>query len=211
MCQASVSPDQISTFSNIYRHKSPIPTLYQLIESRTVYLVSFFCNWSIIQILYYFLSLIHHPTWELNLMFDVYYRKTKAFRAIAPSSVVFQKWLEHFFLLDKSWRKRKKWKWRLDCPHFHFEAHKSYYNGKNNFWILQLLFPPASAPPLPPSPSNTEAWWPPHLTQRSKGRVVNQEVLSQLSRIYYDLVSQLSNVQWASWAGAPPHWEKKLL
>ena len=43
------------------------------------------------KILYYFLSLIHHPTRQLNLMFDVYYRKTKAFRAIAPSSVVFQK------------------------------------------------------------------------------------------------------------------------
>ena len=39
VCEASVSPDQISTFSNIYRHKTPILTLYQLIESRTVYLV----------------------------------------------------------------------------------------------------------------------------------------------------------------------------
>ena len=27
VCQASVSPDQISTFSDIYRHKSPILTL----------------------------------------------------------------------------------------------------------------------------------------------------------------------------------------
>ena len=42
-------------------------------------------------ILDYFLSLIHHPTRELNLMFDVYYRITKALGAIAPSSVVFQK------------------------------------------------------------------------------------------------------------------------
>ena len=39
MCQASATPDQISTFSNIYRYTSPILTLYQLIESRTVYLV----------------------------------------------------------------------------------------------------------------------------------------------------------------------------
>ena len=39
VCEASVTPDQISTFSNIYRHKSPILTLYQLIESCTVYLV----------------------------------------------------------------------------------------------------------------------------------------------------------------------------
>ena len=31
-CQALVSPDQISTFSDIYRHKSPILTLYQLIR-----------------------------------------------------------------------------------------------------------------------------------------------------------------------------------
>ena len=30
--QTSVSPDQISTFSDIYRHKSPILTLYQLIR-----------------------------------------------------------------------------------------------------------------------------------------------------------------------------------
>ena len=37
-----MSPDQISTFSNIYKHKSPILTLYQLIESRTVYLVQLF-------------------------------------------------------------------------------------------------------------------------------------------------------------------------
>ena len=42
--QASVSPDQTSTFSNVYRHKSPILTLYQLIESRTVYLVEFLGN-----------------------------------------------------------------------------------------------------------------------------------------------------------------------
>ena len=35
VCWASVSPDQISTFSNIYRHKSPILTLYQLIPSST--------------------------------------------------------------------------------------------------------------------------------------------------------------------------------
>ena len=30
VCQASVSPDQISTFSNIYRHTSPLLTLYHL-------------------------------------------------------------------------------------------------------------------------------------------------------------------------------------
>ena len=39
--------------------------------------------------------------------------------------------------------------------------------GENNFWILQFLFPPAFAPPLPPSTSNTEASWPPHFAQRS--------------------------------------------
>ena len=32
VCQASVSFDQISTFSDIYRHKSPILTLYQIIR-----------------------------------------------------------------------------------------------------------------------------------------------------------------------------------
>ena len=31
--QASVSPDQISSFSNIYRHTSPLLTLYHLIPS----------------------------------------------------------------------------------------------------------------------------------------------------------------------------------
>ena len=35
MSQALVSPDQISTFSNIYRHKSPLLTLYHLIPSST--------------------------------------------------------------------------------------------------------------------------------------------------------------------------------
>ena len=33
--QASVSPDQISTFSNIYRHTSPLLTIYHLISSST--------------------------------------------------------------------------------------------------------------------------------------------------------------------------------
>ena len=35
VCQASVSPDQISTFSNIYRHTSPLLALYHLIPSST--------------------------------------------------------------------------------------------------------------------------------------------------------------------------------
>ena len=35
VCQASVSPDQISTFSNIYRHTSPLLTMYHLISSST--------------------------------------------------------------------------------------------------------------------------------------------------------------------------------
>ena len=34
-CQASVTPDQISTMSNIYRHTSHLPTLYHLIPSST--------------------------------------------------------------------------------------------------------------------------------------------------------------------------------
>ena len=34
-CQASVSPDQIYTYSNIYRHTSPLLTLYHLIPSIT--------------------------------------------------------------------------------------------------------------------------------------------------------------------------------
>ena len=33
VCEASVSPDQISTFSNIYRHTSPMLTLYHVIPS----------------------------------------------------------------------------------------------------------------------------------------------------------------------------------
>ena len=35
VCEASVSPDQISTFSNIYRHTSPLLTMYHLIPSST--------------------------------------------------------------------------------------------------------------------------------------------------------------------------------
>ena len=35
VCEALVTPDQISTFSNIYRHTSPLLTLYHLIPSRT--------------------------------------------------------------------------------------------------------------------------------------------------------------------------------
>ena len=35
MSEASVTPDQISTFSNIYRHTSPLLTLYHLIPSIT--------------------------------------------------------------------------------------------------------------------------------------------------------------------------------
>ena len=35
VCQASVTPDQISTFSNIHRHTSPLLTMYHLIPSST--------------------------------------------------------------------------------------------------------------------------------------------------------------------------------
>ena len=35
VCEASVTPDQISTFSNIYRHSSPLLTMYHLIASST--------------------------------------------------------------------------------------------------------------------------------------------------------------------------------
>ena len=35
VCQVSVTPDQISTFSNIYRHTSPLLTMYHLIPSST--------------------------------------------------------------------------------------------------------------------------------------------------------------------------------
>ena len=35
VCQASVTPNQISTFSNIYRHTSPLLTMYHLIPSST--------------------------------------------------------------------------------------------------------------------------------------------------------------------------------
>ena len=139
------------------------------------------------------LSSVHHSLLINHKIFDIYLT-TKAFRAIAPSSVVFQKWLEH---LDWTKVKRKKRKVKVETrlpplSLFSSKHTKVTTMEKNNFWILQLLFPPASAPPLPPSPSNTEAWWPPHLTQRSRGRVGNQEVLSQLTRIYYDLVSQCS-------------------
>ena len=35
VCEASVSPNQISTFSNVYRHTSPLLTMYHLISSST--------------------------------------------------------------------------------------------------------------------------------------------------------------------------------
>ena len=35
VCEASVTPNQISTFSNIYRHTNPLLTLYHLISSST--------------------------------------------------------------------------------------------------------------------------------------------------------------------------------
>ena len=35
VCEASVTPNQISTFFNIYRHTSPLLTLYPLIPSST--------------------------------------------------------------------------------------------------------------------------------------------------------------------------------
>ena len=35
VCQASVTPDKISTFSNIYRHTSPLLTMYHVISSST--------------------------------------------------------------------------------------------------------------------------------------------------------------------------------
>ena len=35
VCEGSVTPDQISTFSKIYRHTSPLLTLYHLIPSST--------------------------------------------------------------------------------------------------------------------------------------------------------------------------------
>ena len=35
VCEVSVTPDQISTFSNIYRHTSPLLTMYHLIPSST--------------------------------------------------------------------------------------------------------------------------------------------------------------------------------
>ena len=35
VCEATVTPDQISPFSNIYRHTSPLTTLYHLITSST--------------------------------------------------------------------------------------------------------------------------------------------------------------------------------
>ena len=34
-CEASVTPNQVSTFSNIYRHTSPLLTLYHLIPNIT--------------------------------------------------------------------------------------------------------------------------------------------------------------------------------
>ena len=35
VCEVSITPDQISTFSNIYRHTSPLLTMYHLIPSST--------------------------------------------------------------------------------------------------------------------------------------------------------------------------------
>ena len=58
------------------------------------------------------LSLPYPPYYSrVEFEFDVYCRKTKAFRAIAPSSVVFQRWLEHF---DWTKVKRKKRKVKVE-------------------------------------------------------------------------------------------------
>ena len=43
--QALLSPDQISTFSNIYRHTSPLLTLYPLISSITNLYWPVPCSW----------------------------------------------------------------------------------------------------------------------------------------------------------------------
>ena len=162
-------------------------------------------------VLYWFLSSVHHSLLINHKIFDIYLT-TKAFRAIAPSSVVFQKWLEH---LDWTKVKRKKRKVKVETrlpplslfssKHTKVTTMGKTISGSSSSCFLPplLLHCPQVPPILRPdglliSPKDPrEEWW--------------TKKFSLLTRIYYDLVSQLSNVQWASWAGAPPHWEKKLL
>ena len=85
-----------------------------------------------------FSSLIHHT--EQSWIWHLFWTWTKAFRAIAPSSVVFQDRLEHCKMTKR--KHLRKWEWWPNGPHFHFEAQQSLTSGKNNVWILQFLFLP---------------------------------------------------------------------
>ena len=74
VCQASVTPDQISTFSNIYRHTSPLLTMYHLIPISTNLYWPSTSQYRHIQTQYHQVQImIHHPVrpssanWKISL------------------------------------------------------------------------------------------------------------------------------------------------
>ena len=61
-------------------------------------------------------------------------------------------------------------------------------SAKNSFWILQFLFLPTSAPSLPPSPANAEAWWPPqstHLSFSDHTPALNRTIMKKCEGIHF--------------------------
>ena len=91
-------------------------------------------------------------------------QQSKAFGAIAPSSVAFQLQLELFS--NTKGPKLRKWKWLVCCNHFHFKNTWSIYCEKTRTGS-------SSSPPLPPllfsshCPESllTEALRPPHMVR----------------------------------------------
>ena len=106
------------------------------------------------------LSSVHHSLLINHKIFDIYLT-TKAFRAIAPSSVAFYWQLEQFNITKDP--KLRKWKWPLlpesKSGNFHQETHEESTVKKFN-WILQFSSPLAPPPLLLPCPKCllTEAW-----------------------------------------------------
>ena len=99
---------------------------------------------------------LHPPNWtKLNLTF------------IEQKPKLSEQSLPHQWRFTRDWNisdwqkgKRKKVKVRATLPLLSLWNTSKLHCGKNNVWILQF-----AAPPLPPSPADTEAWRPPHLAQ----------------------------------------------
>ena len=101
------------------------------------------------------LSSVHHSLLINHKIFDIYLT-TKAFRAIAPSSVAFYWQLEQFNITKDP--KLRKWKWPLSpeskSGNFHQETHEESTVKKIQLDPPVLIPPcaPSSSPPLPQVP-----------------------------------------------------------